>query len=120
MRAVQRTLERAKAGAPMNYDPYANRLFTEFDLPFDDVDGLAAFLLSEENDAAAFVELRRKIKVIAAKTPPGSTVVWNTCADLLRILPMARGLFAGLNDSEQLKLAWRVLDRAVELERDRQ
>lgn len=103
----------------MTNDPYANRLFTEFDLPFDNADGLAAFLLSEENDAAAFVELRRKITVIAAKTPPGSTVVWNTCGDLLRVLPMARALFEGLNDSEQLKVAWQVLDRAVEMARER-
>lgn len=101
-------------------DPFANRLLTEFDTPFDDVDGLAAYLLSEENFAPAFVELRRKIMAIATKTPPGSTVVWNTCADLVRVLPMARTLFAGLNDSEQLKLAWRVLDQAVLIARDRQ
>lgn len=91
----------------------------EFTQPFDDVDGLAAYILNPENIGMAFVELRKRIIWIAVRTPVGSTPNWHSSGDLLRILPVSRTLMSGLIEEEQRIVAWHVLDRAVEIVRAR-
>lgn len=106
----------------MTLDPFTrDRTFTEFDTPFDDGEALAAWLISEENDAPIFCALRQKFALIIRYAPPEARAIWSKAnTNAIRCMPEARGLFPqddGTADSAHVALAWAILDHAVELMR---
>lgn len=89
-----------------------------FDNPFDSIEGVATFILCEENDSPAYSTLRYVIRRQATATPQAAD--WSSTAlRSIIALPEAR-LFMSMADSPftQVAIARRILNRAVTILRE--